>query len=453
MALPYPGRGHINPMLNLCKNLITRMDNITITFVVTEEWLSLLSSDPHPPSAIRYVSIPNVIPSELVRAQDIVAFIKAVQTNMAAPCDDLLRQMVLEQPLDFILADLCLSWPVEFGRRSNIPVVLFWPMSATVFSMFSHIDLLKSNGHFPIDLQAMADVQVDYIPGLTPSPLSAFPTTMYGGGLAVLDHCLEPFIVVSKSHCLLLCSVFDLEPCVVEAIKSEFNIPIYSVGPSFPHLRLREIANTDRVDDCLEWLTKQEPSSVLYVSFGSFCAISDEQMDELAMGLVQSGVKFLWVGRGDTTRLSEICRESDSLVVPWCDQLSVLSHIAVGGFLTHCGWSSTQEGLFTGMTFLTFPILMDQETNSKMIVDDFKVGWRLKGPTGVDCLVKRDEICVKAKRFMDSESSDVKEMRLRAKEMQNRCVKAVSDAEGSYEVNFSGFVDFISSHEVKRLNH
>lgn len=299
---------------------------------------------------------------------------------------------------------------------------------------------------------AMSDVLVDYIPGLTPTPLSAFPTVMYGKGLALLDHCLEPFKVVSKSQCLLLCSVFDLEPNAVESLKSKFQIPVFSVGPSFPHFRLKEILlDTSGDNYSIEWLNEKEPKTVLYVSFGSFCSVSDEQTHELATGLVHSGVKFLRVARGNTPRLSKICNEN-GLIVPWCDQLSVLSHQAIGGFLTHCGWSSTQEGLFTGTTFLTFPILMDQETNSKMIVDDFKVGWRLKGSTGADKVVKWDEISRKVKRFMDSDSSEVKEMRLRAEELRNRCVRAVYDTEGSYEVNFSGFVDFILSCKEQKLH-
>ncbi|RWR76053.1 UDP-glycosyltransferase 87A1-like protein [Cinnamomum micranthum f. kanehirae] len=69
VALPYPGRGHINPMMNLCKLLSSSDENLLITFVVTEEWLGFIGSAPTPPN-IRLLSIPNVIPSELVRGAD-----------------------------------------------------------------------------------------------------------------------------------------------------------------------------------------------------------------------------------------------------------------------------------------------------------------------------------------------------------------------------------------------
>lgn len=57
-------------------------------------------------------------------------------------------------------------------------------------------------------------------------------------------------------------------------------------------------------------------------------------------------------------------------------------------------------------------------------------------------MVKRDEISRVVKRFMVSDSSEVKELRLRAEELMKRCVLAVNDSEGSYEVNFSSFVDY-----------
>ena len=48
---------------------------------------------------------------------------------------------------------------------------------------------------------------------------------------------------------------------------------------------------------CLEWLDQQAENSVVYVSFGTTTAFTDEQIRELALGLEQSGQKFIWVLR------------------------------------------------------------------------------------------------------------------------------------------------------------
>ena len=87
VAVPYPGRGHVNAMLNLCRLLAAR-DGVTITVVVTEEWLGLLGAPAALPDLgprVRFEAIPNVIPSEHGRANDMVGFLEAVHTKMAAP--------------------------------------------------------------------------------------------------------------------------------------------------------------------------------------------------------------------------------------------------------------------------------------------------------------------------------------------------------------------------------
>ncbi|KAG6431303.1 hypothetical protein SASPL_109382 [Salvia splendens] len=49
--------------------------------------------------------------------------------------------------------------------------------------------------------------------------------------------------------------------------------------------------------ECLQWLDKQKPGSVIFVSFGNTVTLSDEETIELAQELMQSGVKFLLVLR------------------------------------------------------------------------------------------------------------------------------------------------------------
>ena len=148
VAMPSPGRGHINPMMNLCKILASKNSNILVTFVVTEEWLGFIGSDPKPDN-IRFGTIPNVVPSERVRAADISSFAEAVMTKLEAPFVRLLDQ--LEPSVTVIMADTFLYWAVGVGNRRNIPVASFWPMSPSMFTIIQHVDLLVKNGHFPSD--------------------------------------------------------------------------------------------------------------------------------------------------------------------------------------------------------------------------------------------------------------------------------------------------------------
>jgi hypothetical protein len=110
------------------------------------------------------------------------------------------------------------------------------------------------------------------------------------------------------------------------------------------------------------------------------------------------------VARGETRRLKEVYGDHMGLVVPWCDQFRVLSHSSIGGFLTHCGWNSTKEGVFCGVPFLTIPFGADQLQNSRLIVEDWKIGWRVKEDAGASSLVTREKIRGLVKNFMDLES-------------------------------------------------
>ncbi|KAF3617571.1 putative protein CMSS1-like [Capsicum annuum] len=81
-----------------------------------------------------------------------------------------------------------------------------------------------------------------------------------------------------------------LDFCAQVASKSE-KIQ-WAIGPILP-TKLDCVSNRNNI--CLEWLNKQPPRLVLYVSFGTATLFSDREIKELAMGLEQSKQSFLWV--------------------------------------------------------------------------------------------------------------------------------------------------------------
>ncbi|AES98786.2 UDP-glycosyltransferase [Medicago truncatula] len=81
LAMPYPSRGHINPMLSFCKILTSQKPN---KILITEEWLTIIGADPKPES-IRFTTIPNVIPPEREKAANFPGLYEAVMTKMEAP--------------------------------------------------------------------------------------------------------------------------------------------------------------------------------------------------------------------------------------------------------------------------------------------------------------------------------------------------------------------------------
>ncbi|MQL86927.1 hypothetical protein Taro_019464 [Colocasia esculenta] len=73
----------------------------------------------------------------------------------------------------------------------------------------------------------------------------------------------------------------------------------FTVGPVNPVSALGQV-RTDAIvsparHECMEWLDRQPPVSVMYVSLGTTSSLPEEQITELAHGLERSRQRFIWV--------------------------------------------------------------------------------------------------------------------------------------------------------------
>lgn len=66
------------------------------------------------------------------------------------------------------------------------------------------------------------------------------------------------------------------------------------------------------------------------------------------------------------------------MVRGWAPQVPILNHQAVRGFLTHCRWNSTLEGVSAGRAMITWPMFGEQFQNEKLIVQVLKIGVRVE---------------------------------------------------------------------------
>ncbi|CAL5189709.1 unnamed protein product [Lathyrus oleraceus] len=441
LAMPFPGRGHINPMLSFCKILASRRPSeILITFVITEEWLGYIGADPKP-EAIRFATIPNVIPSEREKAGDFPGFYEAVMTKMEEPFERLLDQLV--PPVDVIVGDVELRWPVAVANRRNIPVAAFWTMSASFYSMLHHLDVFSRDRHLTI---GTLGEKTENIPGISSLYVKDLLAVLHKTDDRAMQLALDCISMASKANYLLLTTVQELEAETIDTLKHIFSFPIYPIGPAIPYLELEEntLKNTDHSHDYIKWLDSQPDESVLYISLGSFLSVSNAQMDEIVEALNNTGIPYLYVARGEASRLKDKCGDK-GMVIPWCDQLRVLSHSSIGGFWSHCGWNSILETLFVGVPILTFPLFLDQVPNSSQIVDEWKNGWKIEVSPLLEneVVLAKEDIEVLVKRFMDLESQEGKKIRDRAKELKVMCHKAIGKG-GSSDKNLQAFFSDIS---------
>jgi hypothetical protein len=297
------------------------------------------------------------------------------------------------------------------------------------------------------DVLYNVDERAGNIPGISSLHTEDLRTVLHENDHRVLRLALECISKVPNANYLLLTTVQELEAETTDTLKSIFPFPIYPIGPSIPYLELEEknLANTDHNHDYIKWLDSQPSESVLYISLGSFLSVSSAQMDVIVEALNSSGIRYLYVARGETTRLKEKCGDK-GMVIPWCDQLKVLSHSSIGGFWSHCGWNSTLETVFAGVPILTFPLFLDQVPNSTQIVDEWKNGWKVDMSSKLesDVFLAKEDIEVLVKRFMDFESQEGRKIRDRARELKAMCHKAIGKG-GSSDRNLNAFINDISS--------
>nr|UHB15575.1 UDP-glycosyltransferase [Paris polyphylla] len=170
---------------------------------------------------------------------------------------------------------------------------------------------------------------------------------------------------VEQSYGVLVNSFYELEPEYVRHCREVVGWRAWHVGP----VSLCNVEEADKVgrggdknkissESCLEWLDGKEPGSVLYVCFGSEGEFTAAQLDELAVGLEASGCPFMWVVRSEVlpAGFEEKVEGRGMVARGWAPQISILSHRATGGFLTHCGWNSSMEGLVAGLPMATVAV-------------------------------------------------------------------------------------------------
>ncbi|XP_023750844.1 UDP-glycosyltransferase 91C1 [Lactuca sativa] len=171
----------------------------------------------------------------------------------------------------------------------------------------------------------------------------------------------------------------EFEPLWFQLVCELYQKPVIPVGvlpPSLENHELDDYGNCDvEIGELTRWLDEQQVNSVVFVALGSEAVLSDAELTELALGLERSGLPFFWVIRKSITDsiqtlpdgfLSRV-KGRGIVYAGWVPQVRILSHFAIGGFLTHCGWNSVIEGLAFGRVLICFPVMNDQGLNSRLL--------------------------------------------------------------------------------------
>ncbi|CAA3013116.1 zeatin O-glucosyltransferase-like [Olea europaea subsp. europaea] len=226
---------------------------------------------------------------------------------------------------------------------------------------------------------------------------------------------------------------------------------VWAVGPILP---FKLYSNS--LHQCLEWLDKQGPKSVIYISFGTTVSMSDEEIKELALGLEQSKQNFLWVLRdadkgdvfdGEVRRAElpegfvERTRGVGMVVRDWAPEPEILAHPSTGGFMSHCGWNSCIESITMGVPIAAWPMHSDQPRNAMFTTDILKIGILVREWTKQGELVKASMIENVVRRLMASDEGI--EIRKKAEEVA-AAVRMSTEAGGVSRNELDSFISHIT---------
>ncbi|KAI0515672.1 hypothetical protein KFK09_008338 [Dendrobium nobile] len=257
----------------------------------------------------------------------------------------------------------------------------------------------------------------------------------------------EVMEVESKNYGALMNSFYVLEPEYADHYRKGVG-RAWNIGPV--SLYNKEVTNKSSrggeypasVNECLKWLDKRPTGSIVYICFGSGSLFSVEQLREIALGLEESRLPFVWVVRNECDDwipkgYRERIKEVGMMIRGWAPQLVILNHDAVGGFVTHCGWNSCLEGISAGLPMVTWPLYADQFYNEKFLVDILKVGIMVGSKVNTFNIEMRPiveaEVIKSAVRTLMGDGMEANERRRRAKELGEMAKRAVDKGGSSYD--------------------
>ncbi|KAK9105344.1 hypothetical protein Scep_022188 [Stephania cephalantha] len=442
LVFPYPAQGHMLPLLDLTHHLV--LCGATATIIITPKNLPflrpLLSTHPQSvhPLVLPFPSHPH-IPPGVENVKDIgnsgnPAIISALH-SLSLPITQWFSSH--PSPPSALLSDFFLGWTLHLAARLSIPRIAFYSSGAFLASINHHLwpnlHLLNNNNNSPAVLLSFP--HLPYSPSFSRSHLPSL--LLRHADPSDSDPIQAVFVkdsmLANASSWGVVFNSFDaVEAPFLDHVRKELRharvwavgpIPVLSGGPS-----QRGGPSSASASDVLNWLDDCSiDGSVVYACFGSQVVLTRRQVEALGEGLERSGARFILVMKPSDEEVCQVLRGLEDRVVGrglvitgWAPQVEILSHRAVGGFVTHCGWNSVLEGLVGGVVLLAWPMEADQFVNAKLLVEYLRIG--VVVCEGRDSVPDSDELGLCVAELMGEGGSEV---RVRAMKLREEAVEGV----------------------------
>ncbi|KAK9282956.1 hypothetical protein L1049_011181 [Liquidambar formosana] len=310
---------------------------------------------------------------------------------------------------NLLIYDILQPWAPVVASSYNIPAIQFLSTGAAFTSFADHL-FKNTSVEFPFPSIYLHEYEKEKFNRLFESS---------SNGVKDEDHVLG--CRKESSKIVLIKTFREIEVKYIDYLSVSIGKKMVPVGPL-----VQDPTDEDEPTDIIEWLDKKEKCSTVFVSFGSECFLSREEMEEVANGLELSEVNFIWVIRfpvGEKIKVGDALPEDfvkrigerGLIVEGWAPQMRILEHSSVGGFVSHCGWSSVMEGMKFGVPIIAMPMQLDQPINARL-VEEVGVGVEVKRKE--DGRLDRKEIAKRIRKVVVEKSGE--DVRRNARELSEK---------------------------------
>ncbi|KAL5709725.1 UDP-glycosyltransferase [Ranunculus cassubicifolius] len=473
ILIPLMAQGHMIPMLDIARLLsqrgvivtvvLTPLNNLrfkTITHRAVESGLPIRILQ------LRFPSVEAGLPPgcenlENVPSPDIATNFFLAASMLQEPLEEALREM--EVMPSCMISDFYLPWTRHISSKFDIPRLIFHGTSCFTLLCCHNIIHHKT---YTYDSEPFA------IPEL-PDHIEITRRLLPGSVNKFSDLNEQANDSEKVAYGIMVNSFHNLEGAYIDKYQKAKQGKAWCVGPvslcNEQVLDKSERGNKASIDrnQCLEWLDSRQKNSVVYVCLGSFCRLIPAQLMEIGLGLEASKCSFIWVIRETDINegldkwsreegFEERTKDRGLVIKGWAPQVLILSHQAIGGFVTHCGWNSSLEGVSAGVPMMTWPMFSDQFLNEKLLVEVLKIGislgvsepvnWGEEENAGV--LVRKEQFEKGVHRLMD-QSSEAEERRRRARYLAEMGKCAMEEG-GSSHLSITMLIQDIRHLESKK---
>ncbi|KAK4480723.1 hypothetical protein RD792_013805 [Penstemon davidsonii] len=441
----YPCEDHMNSMLVLANFITKHHPSISVTIVTTAPDSAGASISGESSIKFHRLTAAKLPPTLTKHPIELLFEIPRLHNpNLRQALEEISQKSNIRA---FVIDFFCNS-SFEVSTSLNIPTYFYASVGA--FSLCHFIYFPTIDEIIPQDIGDFNDFIE--IPGCPPVHASDFPKVMFFRKSNTYKHFLCTAKNMRKSNGIVVDAFDALEFRAKEALSNGLcnpdgkTPPVYFIGPLVAEINTK---NDEIKHDCLKWLDSQPSKSVIFLCFGRRGLFSAQQLREIAIGLENSGHRFLWSVRippgnpnsdPDLDTLFpegflERTKERGFVIKTWAPQKEVLSHDSVGGFVTHCGRSSVHEAVSFGVPMIGWPIYAEQRMNRESMVEEMKVALPLEETA--EGFVTAAELEKRVRELFDSMTG--KSIRRRVAEMKIAAEAAVGKG-GSSVVALEKFV-------------